>query len=303
MGWLETISSVLGTGAGGATIAGAIYAGSIALENEMRADAKKDIATLINNTSIKPDPRITTSFILDAFGVIFGPYHFTKRCFSRSVMSTLCCAIVVLMMFYLKYPDSIKYLWNVSFPKHPTYAIEKVLVPALVIFFYLCCIIIPDYLSLYKGRIILQKMASKSTMRRIFLLVLIDLIASALISATCILLVFTLLIYYADHGRGSDGALHQVVRYMVDGLSILWGKQSTDPGDILFPIFLLSTALTSIWAILVVLSSVVLKVLGSLTGFMTFIRWMFDVDAHPIRVLGLVAAAIVWAGSVFYGAL
>jgi hypothetical protein len=46
-----------------------------------------------------------------------------------------------------------------------------------------------------------------------------------------------------------------------------------------------------------------LKLVGSVNFLMRFVRWIFDVDTHPVRVIGLVAAMIVWVGSVIYGVL
>ena len=80
MGLLENVSSLLGTGAGGASLAGAIYAGSIALENEMRSEAKKDIARLINTTTINPHISVTANFIFHSFETIFTSRHWSIRC-------------------------------------------------------------------------------------------------------------------------------------------------------------------------------------------------------------------------------
>jgi hypothetical protein len=107
MSWLETISSVLGTGAGGAALAAAIYAGSRALESEMRSEAKKDIARFINNTAINPDSQLIANFILHAFETIFGPNHFSYTCARRSALATLSFLVVVSALVSLKYPTYI----------------------------------------------------------------------------------------------------------------------------------------------------------------------------------------------------
>src|SRR5262249_54138897 len=86
MGLLDTISSVLGTGAGGAALAAAIYAGSTQLENEMRSEARGEIARLINNTQINPDARLTANLILHVFEIVFGTGPFTFRCFNGSLL-------------------------------------------------------------------------------------------------------------------------------------------------------------------------------------------------------------------------
>jgi hypothetical protein len=93
-----------------------------------------------------------------------------------------------------------------------------------------------------------------------------------------------------------------VMRSMIIGFEILFGiHQFQDQSEIALTVLTLTTTMTSIWAVLIMLSSGVLKLVGSINLLMRVVRWMFDVDAHPVRVLGLVAAAIVWIGSIIYG--
>ena len=80
------------------------------------------------------------------------------------------------------------------------------------------------------------------------------------------------------------------------------GNESDFP-YIFLPIVFFTTAMTSIWTVMIMLAGLVLRLLGSLNVFLRLIRWMFDVDVHPVRVLGLAAAAVVWAGAIVYGLL
>jgi hypothetical protein len=45
------------------------------------------------------------------------------------------------------------------------------------------------------------------------------------------------------------------------------------------------------------LSCVMIKAISSVNILLRVMRWMFDVEAHPVGVLGRAAAGLVWAGS------
>jgi hypothetical protein len=63
-----------------------------------------------------------------------------------------------------------------------------------------------------------------------------------------------------------------------------------DPYDAM----LISTLFTSVWTILILLSTTVVKLLAPVqrsTG------WFFDVEKHPIQAIGIVAGALVMIGS------
>jgi hypothetical protein len=55
--------------------------------------------------------------------------------------------------------------------------------------------------------------------------------------------------------------------------------------------------------VLIMASSVVLKVIGSINFLMSFVKWAYNVDAHPVRLLGWVLGMLVFLGSVIYGLL
>jgi len=302
MGLLDTISSVLGTGAGGAALAAAIYAGSTQLENEMRSEARGEIARLINNTQINPDARLTANLILHVFEIVFGTRHFTFRCFKRSVLVTVSVFVILTYLMSVKYPEYMRQTFSVTF-YHPDHVwLEAGLETTVTVAFMVIAAAIPDYLSLYKGRLILRAMSHRPSIRKMLGLVVLDLVASVLISLASLWAIWASLAAL-EEGSGFAGSLGRAAALIVDGALIFAGQKPLHADDIWVGIFVLTTAVTSIWSVLVILSSLLLKVLGSLTSFMRLIRWMFDVDAHPVRVLGLVAGAIVWGGSVVYGVL
>ena len=73
--------------------------------------------------------------------------------------------------------------------------------------------------------------------------------------------------------------------------------------SIIFSSFIFGTAVTSIWTLLALVSCLVTKMFSSVDLAMHAIRAIFDVEEHPVKVLGLTAAVLVWTGSVVYAAI
>jgi hypothetical protein len=284
--WFETISSALGAGAPGVALAGAIYAGSIALENEMRVEAKKDIARFVNNARINPSSQATANFIVHAFETVFGPRHWTINCAIRSAVASTVFLVVMTLFVSIKMDIS-------------SIGIRDV---AGTIMWLFIVIAVPayfaDYISLYKGRIILKIMQKKTNIAKMCLFVFIDILASLSIGISVYYLYQC--IWNASFVKTAYSML-SYIKHLVFGIPT--GEWLSFLGEIPLEIFLLSTLMTSLWTVLIMLSSGALKIGGSANVLMRFVRWMFDVDAHPVRVIGLVAAVFVWAGSVVYGAL
>jgi hypothetical protein len=55
------------------------------------------------------------------------------------------------------------------------------------------------------------------------------------------------------------------------------------------PVMFISTLLTSIWIMLIIFSSLTLKMLSPAQRF---VAWFFDVEHHPIKAIGIVAGAL-----------
>jgi hypothetical protein len=282
MTFVETISSVLGTGAGGASIAVAIYMGSVAVEKEMRAEAKRDIAAFIKNRNLIPDITIVIGLVVDAFKIIFGNTY--RSIFKRSFIASFVFYLLFLIMFWLKYP---KYI-EIALSGKTSLASLGVWI--MMIIFLSCW---PDYFSLLKGRILLDLMNTRPSFKTILLLMIVDILISLTISYS-MLSVLAL----GAYGFNAFGAMLDAI---LDGSKILIGFVPKHPDDIMVVTFTLTTLMTSLWTIFVVLAAIVAKMAVAVNGVMRIFTWMFDVDAHPIRVLGLVAGAVVWGGSIVYG--
>jgi hypothetical protein len=307
MTWLETLSAALAPGAGGAILAAAIYRGSVLIEGEMRKEAIADVARFINNAQIKPDSQGISTLILHAFEVIFGKNHWTLKCLIRSILASSIFFVIISTALLWGKGDKANVLLR-GFER-PT--IWEIMV--LVSF-------VPDYLSLFKGRLILQRIAVRATIPKMVTLVLLDLVISICISYVAWMSLGTTYGIIHDINAGAvinakwvKGVISFNSCQFTDLTLSLFRDRGQNPwcetqgasdfAYLFVSIVFVTTAMTSMWSALIMLAGLVLRLLGSLNVFLRFIRWMFDVDVHPVRVLGLAAAAVVWASAVVYGLL
>jgi hypothetical protein len=175
----------------------------------------------------------------------------------------------------------------------------------------------PDYLSLLESRIVLRWMTDTDSAARIFLLLMVDVVATALIIALSIVLVSYLFAYLAYSGRPPALSLDLITepyRQLAIWLSpIFYGSFARDildpsTGEIsenakfiiagmiqqvsfFISILFLSTFSTSAWVLLYVVSSVVLWAVSALGRLRSIVAWL-DIDSQPVRAVGLVAAAL-----------
>ena len=145
-------------------------------------------------------------------------------------------------------------------------------------------------MALAKTRILIRKITpSRHDALRSAGLVIIDVAASFILSEVfqVLLLVFVIAFYSVPSGYGEPSDLRT------------FRGVGTDVGAVGIA-FSASTLLTSIWTVLILLSTTVLKLLAPLQRFTA---WFFDVDKHPLKAIGIVAAALVMSGSLIWAVL
>ena len=312
MNWLEAISSAFGVGTGGAVIALAIYAGSGSLEAEVRPEAKKQIADFLKSVRIRYDLSRAVLLVCHLFDITFGERQLSWKCFRRSFCSSLIFVGSIVFLVLLKHKAEI------SWPRDPagqSYPVWMLLLANLLPFLLLS--MLPDFVSLAKARLLLRRMSRVTTLRSVVALIAVDIVLSYVISMT---------FYYGIHlpingltelcdtyqyyeGPAACGDIANPVRFVVLVVTIsadmLWvathgGGPFSIANVIAFAIGV-STLLTSVWTVLVLVAVSILRLAIGLNYAFGAARWLFDVDAHPIRTIGKFISGIVWLGSITYG--
>jgi len=84
---------------------------------------------------------------------------------------------------------------------------------------------------------------------------------------------------------------------IADAKGLIDSNDKTIPA---YGIMFVSTIFTSVWMILILLSTTALKMLAPVHRFTA---WFFDVEKHPVQALGIVAGALVMIGSLIWTVL
>jgi len=245
-------------------------------------------------SAMESQPIQTTQDVLGwTLSVIFGVKHFSLRCATSSSLLSLLLYVLISSFFSVR--NSEPDFWERYFPHSASGVLLQVVLS-----------IIPDYLSLYKGRFLLSIIARSKTLLNILWLVALDLVACFLFSALCIsAFFFIILIFYGHHDTDTYiqivAGIHTAYFFISNSfVEVIY--HNGQPGSFTFiAVIILTTTMTSIWTVSVLLSVLVLKSAISLNVPVRFTRWFFNIRLHPIQALGGTLAGMVFIGSLLWG--
>ena len=305
MGWLADLSTAWGIPIGGAAAAAALYRAGFAIEKEARKEAIADIANILKSPSWSYGSR-PSQFIGRLFNYTFGDRQLSLKCLIRSFVASFVFLVSIVLISLVmdgpkmhettdgRYCSLYADLYAIFFVNGCDRPIPAEDLPNLVLFMSL----LPDYLAIAKARVIINLISRVRTILSIVLLVLSDVAISCIISFIAILLNLC----FSEMG----GLISAI------GLGLFWSTlfmayqsfalllaevTGNGHGWAMFELFVGSTILTSIWTILILVSSIVAKLILPLDSIRQFATWFFDVDRHPIRAISAVAGGLVFAGS------
>jgi hypothetical protein len=280
MSWVNDLAAAAGVPAGAATLAVAMYAACTAAEKAARPEALEEIGRILKDpswsSSVRPSAVIQRLFVWT-----FGERQLSWRC--------LCASVAASIVFDCAFALILRDQWNTIFWLQATYSIGSRWFFDLILRLSL----LPDYFALAKSRYIMVGIGSSKNAVQVVLLVLLDVAGSITIS---FLFLFAFLLagnaYNLSHWIVNDwlAIVEQISSRFI-------GLQETPNGFNLVQLTILSTVLTSIWTILILLSTTALKLLGPVHRFTA---WYFDVEKHPVQAIGIVAGALVMIGSLIW---
>jgi hypothetical protein len=253
----------------------AMYAACSAAEKAARPEALRDIGRILNarswSRSVQP-----SAIIQRVFFWTFGERHWTTHCLQRSVLASFVFLVAFLFALITLHGPPLD-------PPPEERADFSTGISGLIL-----PLLLPDYLSLAKSRFLIGRMAISCGFVCVLVIVVLDILLCIIISIGC-LAVFTVL---------TEGAFGIT---LVRAEWFYWREMFVESGTSIempvYPIFATSTLLTSAWAILVLLSTTVLK---ALMPVQRFTAWYFDVENHPVQAIGIVAGALVMIASLIW---
>jgi hypothetical protein len=281
--------ALLGLPAGGLAVATALYYGAIAAEKEARPQAIKDIARILKNTSWSAGEQ-PNMFVERIFCLTFADKQFSVKCIIRSIISSFVFLICICFVSFA-FGGGLIYML-------PLYNAQRAGVIAGGINMgkeLLIITIIPDYIAIAKARIIIQVINRSHNFLVIAALVCVDVVLS-------LLLAFMGMFLFDIVNRPY---MHLSSSLVMGSIVDAWATFNYLLGLILGNVkginnkelFIASTILTSIWAVVALMAAICVKTLLLTDYLRRFTNWFFNVDKHPIRAIGIVAGGIVVVAS------
>jgi hypothetical protein len=322
MGLLDTVWSAIGPGASGAALAAATYAGAAAVEKEARLIARQDIAKFLRGFGGDFNISLVAHHISDFLDIIFGKRHFSRKCILRSIGLTLMFFCLTLLVTIAKIPgfvnniiskvneqllaiaeakpDLAEQLRFIGSPEFRSFEIYGVFAALFVLVIIISAPV--DYISRWKSRIILRYISSSGDrLYKVLFLTFGDFALSVIVFS--IYWTTTIgMIALGDTFAKAFTDTASLIYSLPKGYSMLLGS----PGDaryLLNAICTTSTILTSIWTLSVLFAAIFVRIAISLKYPLAVLTWLFDIDEHPIKIIGIMLAAFLWSGSVVYGLL
>jgi len=159
-----------------------------------------------------------------------------------------------------------------------------------------------DYMSLWKSRMILRYISSSGDRLYKVLFLTFGDFALSIIVFSIYWTTMIEMIAVGDTFAKACTDTASLIYFLPKGYSMLLGS----PGDVRYllnAICVTSTILTSIWTLAVLFAAIFVRIAISLKYPLAVLTWLFDVDEHPIKIIGIMLAAFLWSGSVVYGLL
>jgi hypothetical protein len=268
---LAYLASFLGISAG-------IYTLFARADDVVSAKTKKSFVDGLKRNAETETEDARPQYFAHMFDSVFGSRHFALRCFIRSCAASL-FAVVFL---FLLWAGTDQRGWQQFAQTASVNPVLPVVVTPILFNF------LPDYISLLKSRVILSRLRGGG---HTFLLLTFDLLASAGIAIVAILA--GMLMFDAFDQYMSTGSFHvrlALVERVLIGPELQNAIAFRYEGGLPLCVFFYSTMLTSIWALLFVLSSSTLRASASAARLL---ERFFDLNKKPFSSVGFLSVILV----------
>jgi hypothetical protein len=215
------------------------------------------------------------------FERMFGPRHFSSRCVKTSIVFSLVAFAFVLALSVLDDPKQTRF-WVLEVRK---------IYPALayILLAYAVWAIVPDYFNLLKTRKILDLITARQISRPSVLAVI--LIADFLLGYAIFILTCLPMGLFTDHLvfflMGQVNWHHVISNF---GFSPLpWSAGFERP----YAVFFWPGMVPSIWLWAYMGATLIVRLAVRSAPVLRFSNYFLDIDQHPIRSVGSVAAVLV----------
>lgn len=308
MSALSDVSAALGVPGWAVPVSVGIYTLSGMIENRMRPEAKAQIGAFLDHGTLKADVPPLARIVASSFTATFGLRQFSWRCFSRTILLSVFTIYAICLIIWAKHGAEIR-LRIPDLPSLPTMLLMSL--PSVLIYSA-----VQNWVSVGKTRLILRRVRVSRGLSDLVLWMALDFVLSYVIAVTLYWTVHLAVLGRSDLCATADYyhlgiacstldnplAVLNTIRAISGAMlaRALSDAAAFTPDNILAFAMGAATLLTSIWTVLVVAALLILRALLPVNALLRGARWAFDLQATPVRAVGVVAAIIVWLGAVGY---
>ena len=280
---METLSTFLefGKPLSLVTLCSSTFGLFVFIENMSATQARADFARYLKSTDVADAVVHLPNDTNVLFERVFGARHFSWRCVRTSVLFSVAAFAIIVVLNVLNHPKGTLSRTLNALEMFPGFFRSVVA--------YAIWSIVPDYFNLLKTRKVLGLITARQINRPSVLVVI--LVADFLIGYAIFTLTFLPMGLFSWHlvlfVLGQVDWNHVVSNFGFDPLPIFSGLEW--PFEMLF----WPGMVPSIWLWFYVVATLVVRLAVRTAPVSRFSIYFFDIDQHPIRSVGIVAAALV----------
>jgi len=281
---METLSTILeqfGKPLSLVTLCSSTFGFFVFIENMSATQARADFARYLKSTDFAKAVVHLPNDTHALFECVFGARHFSWRCVKTSILFSVAAFAIIVGLNVLNDPKG-----SLSWARK-VLEIYPGLLYLLVA--YAIWSIVPDYFNLLKTRKVLGLITARQINRPSVLVVILFadfLIGYAIFILTCLPMgLFSL--HFVLFLQGKVDWNHLVSNFGFSPLPITSGIEWP------FEMFFWPGMVPSIWLWLYLAATLVVRLAVRTAPVFRFSIYFLDIDQHPIRSVGIVAAALV----------
>lgn len=252
----------------------------------MTADARKRVSLWLRNVKTADFTSTLPGTFAILFDSVFGVRHLTWYCFIRSSIASFSAFSVLFFIWAVLRPSQL-----IAFLETLISSEGRWLIPFGLFMPLVLVNLIPDYLSLLETRILIGWMGRGSTASRIFIGLLLDLLATGLIAFVAIVIYLGLQRTYVV--PDADYALWSSIKQVVSDFPNMGLILSASEGKMSAGLFFYSTFMTSVWLWFYVVGSLAAKAATHFDLGIVGLRSILDIETKPLRSVGFILMIII----------
>jgi hypothetical protein len=270
-----------------AAITGVIWTMGERAENVISPEGRKLAADWLQSENLGPLIGTWAQILANAFDHAFGKRHLSWRCFLSSCLASVICVILITALW-----AAVRPLQFLSFI-HSKDSGLPMPVWSLVATGFLS--LIPDYISLLKGRRIIVQLQRTKSFPVAALLVAADIILSAAIG----FMAFSMIFFFTE--SPFDFGVYDAITSIPGSIGRSWAflldyvipMNAASAGYPTVGLWFYATFLTSVWVLLYAASGILIRISGTIRFISTFLKRFCDVREKPILSLAVITISII----------